>query len=253
MFDTSVVRPRAVTAPRRLGLFILSVSLHSAIAVAAIAMSVAAVEFPRQAPRQMEMLQPLATVSLPPALGPRGDGGKPKEVSQPPVKLQDAPPRELTAPVEVPEEIPTIENPLATSLTGGATTAGTDAAQGEGGGDPLGVEGGVGDGPAAIGGMPGDGVPRVPGGEVHPARVLRRVEPRYPSSMLPVRAAAVVTVRCIIDRHGRISDPEIIRSSWPPFNQSVLDAIRQWTFAPGTMHGRPVDTWFELTVTFRVR
>jgi hypothetical protein len=33
----------------------------------------------------------------------------------------------------------------------------------------------------------------------------------------------------------------------------VLDALQQWTFAPGTLHGQPVDTYFELTITFTTR
>jgi hypothetical protein len=37
------------------------------------------------------------------------------------------------------------------------------------------------------------------------------------------------------------------------FNQPVIDALRQWTFAPGTLHGSPVDTYFELTITFTPR
>ena len=39
----------------------------------------------------------------------------------------------------------------------------------------------------------------------------KRVEPQYPTSMIPVRATAVVSVRCIIDRHGRIIDPEVVQ------------------------------------------
>lgn len=249
MFDTSLVRPRAAAAPRRAGLFVVSVALHSAIGIAAIATSIATVEFPHQAPRQLAILRPVASVVLPPALGPKRDVAKPKQVSSP-VPKRAEPPREVTAPPAVPDEVLPVAEPAGPADTGNIEP-GTGEPRGDenggGGGDPLGKEGGIGDGP------PGEGGPLNPGGEVRAARVVRRVEPRYPTTMLPGRFAAVVTVRCIIDRNGRIRDPEIIQSSWAPFNQAVLDAVRQWTFAPGTMRGQPVDTWFELTVKFQVR
>ena len=135
-----------------------------------------------------------------------------------------------------------------------AIPSGGETGTGEpGGGHPLGMPSGIGNDPGVGVGTPGQSGPHIPGGEVRAAKVLRRVEPRYPSALVPARKTAVVTVRCVIDRNGRIRDPQVITSSWAPFNQSVLDAVQQWTFAPGTLRGEPVDTWFELTVRFEVR
>jgi outer membrane biosynthesis protein TonB len=36
------------------------------------------------------------------------------------------------------------------------------------------------------------------------------------------------------------------------FNQSAVEAVQQWQFAPGSLHGTAIDTIFDLTVTFRV-
>jgi protein TonB len=116
-----------------------------------------------------------------------------------------------------------------------------------------GTPGGTGD--SLEPGLPADnGVPLHPGGEIREAKVLQRVEPVYPRAFLNARLQnVVVTVRCVIDRNGRPRDAEILRSSYPPFNTAVLDALEKWTFTPGTRRGQPVDTWFELTVRFNMR
>jgi outer membrane biosynthesis protein TonB len=41
-------------------------------------------------------------------------------------------------------------------------------------------------------------------------------------------------------------------STSPLFNQSALEAVQQWQFAPGSLHGNAIDTIFDLTVAFRV-
>jgi TonB family protein len=92
-----------------------------------------------------------------------------------------------------------------------------------------------------------------PSGGVTRARVLTRVEPRFPPALIKATRSATVVVLCIIDKDGRIREPKIVMSSFAPFNQSVLDALRQWTFEPGSYRGQPVDTYFELKVTFQVR
>ena len=71
--------------------------------------------------------------------------------------------------------------------------------------------------------------------------------------MIRATRVATVIVLCVVDKEGRIRDPKIVMSSYPPFNQSVLDALQQWTFAPGSYRGQPVDTYFELKVKFEVR
>ena len=39
----------------------------------------------------------------------------------------------------------------------------------------------------------------------------------------------------------------------PKRRMSIIDAVRQWLFAPGTLNGQAVDTIFQLTVKFQVR
>ena len=157
---------------------------------------------------------------------------------------------ELTAPPEVPVETPQLKAPVGTGDPG-PTLPGT----GDGpAGDPNGVPGGGGE-PGGGGGT-GTDVPDViyqPTGGVISARVVTRVEPRFPQSMIRATRVATVIVLCVIDKQGRVRDPKIVMSSFPPFNQAVLDAVQQWTFVPGSYRGQAVDTYFELKVKFEVR
>ena len=251
MFDTSLVKTRASSARYRL--LTASIAVHTAVIVGAIGLSVASVDLPTEAPDQMEMFR---AVSAPPPLGP--GGGPPRPTKPEPVK------RDADTPIpvqkkEVPPDlnaVPVDPQPVTDNATpsDGGGEAGDDGAPG-GGGDPNGVLGGTGTEPGGTGLVAGpatDGV-HMPGGEVRPARVLTRVEPKYPSAFARIRMSATVKIRCIIDRNGQVRDAEIVTSSFPPFNESVIEALHRWTFAPGTMRGTPVDTYFELTVRFQTK
>ena len=258
MFDTSLVRAHTVAASRRYTLFAISIALHSAVAVAAISLTLTSVEFPKAAPDQVEVYRP---VGPPPPLGtPEGEG--PKKITPPvdkkpePVKQPDV----VTQPQAIPEETPLPEPATdVPSTTDTGDPAGGDTTQSGTGtgsgpfGSPEGVPGGLGTELGGNGVLPGTG-PLTPGGEVRSATVVRKVEPNYPQFMLKAGVkSGIVVVRCVIDEQGRIRDPQIIRTTHAGFNNAVLDAVRQWTFVPGTFRGQPVDTWFELTVSFKMR
>ena len=95
-------------------------------------------------------------------------------------------------------------------------------------------------------------VPLPVGGDVKAPVVIRRVQPLYPKTALTIRLNGSVIVECIIDKNGVVRDARVLRSTSPLFDQSALEAVQQWQFAPGSLHGKAVDTIFNLTVTFRV-
>jgi protein TonB len=191
----------------------------------------------------MEIYRPFTLPETPPPLGTPRRPNNPQPAPRTPV-AQQLPAG--TAPNLIPDQTPVVGPD-----SGPATT---DTGTGEG---PVGVPWGIPDSVSAetqpVTAAPAQPVaPLNPGGDVRPARVLRRVQPRYPEIMLRTGMAAVVTVHCVIGKDGTIRDPQIIQSSFPPFNEAVLEAVSQWTFAPGTRRGEPVDTYFDLTVRFVV-
>ena len=253
MFDTSIVRARAATSPYRATLLTASLAIHSAAVLAAITLSIASTRFPSEAPDQMAVYTPtLFPVAPPPPLGVQRQA-PPQQAEPPKPQPQQVvtPPQQQTAPPEIPAETPTVDVPV----TGGGETATTDQGTGPIGvpwGDRNGVD--VGQEFGTQGGTGTQEIPFTPGsGGVTSARVLSRVQPQFPQSMVRAVRMATVVVHCVIDKEGKIRDPKIVVSSFPPLNQAVLEALYQWTFAPGMRNGRPVDTYFELKVNFQVR
>lgn len=263
MFETSVVKSQAAVAPRSTGFLAMSLGVHSGVIVAIVALSIAGVEFPSNAPDQFGRLQLVEPVSLPPALG-RPDGGAKPAAAVPPKAQAERPvvPTQPVAPSTVPDSI-TAESSTVSTTTADPIAGGDGTGTQEG---PLGQETGSKDGVGAadpssnIGIGTGPAVPVVEdstiyrvGADVTAARVLQRVLPVYPRIMIETRMGATVSVKCIVDRHGRVRDVEIVRSSFPPFNDAVIAALHKWTFSPGTLRGTPVDTYFELTARFAVQ
>jgi TonB family protein len=246
MFETSVVESRSVAGQRHFGFLSLSIVGHSAVLAAFVVASLQSSEFPTNPPDEVRFFHLIAPVTVPPPLGKlRQPANEPAD----PGRLKPAPRTPLldVAPTRIPTDIAPVE----------PSGASGDPIVAEGGGegvfgDPNGVAGGVDLGRPAGAGEPGD-VIHQPGGEVRAPVVIRRVDPEYPRIAIVSRKSGVVRLRCIIGKDGRIRDPEILFSSFNAFNQPALDAVRQWMFSPGVLHGQPVDTWFELTVTFTVR
>ena len=145
MFDTSYIRPRALAAPRRYGLLTASIGLHSGVAIALIAMSIATVEFPDHSPDQTDVYRPLVAVIVPPPLG----DGRPPRPEQP---VRSAPVAGVRADSAPPIAAPADTSPVTSvPLTPGDATTGPvtgEPGQSGTGGDPNGEPGGTGTDPA---------------------------------------------------------------------------------------------------------
>jgi len=248
MFETSVVRVQARAADRRLGLLTLSVIAHAAIIIAVVAAGLASVSMPNQAPPQMTI--PVFD-RVPPALGTPDAKPAAKPPAQQQPQTQRAPVSQVvTAPTVVP---PTVEPTSASTSTGSdeQTTGTGDTGQP---GVPWGSPVGVGDGPPATSTVvPEPTGPLVAGvGDVKSPIVLKRVAPPYPRLAQTAHLSGFVIVECIIDKTGVVRDAKVVKSTSTMFDQAALDAVQQWQFAPGSLYGKPVDTIFDLTVTFTI-
>lgn len=252
MFETSVVRERVIGAERRAGLVTASVALHSLIITAAIAVSLTNSGFPTHAPNQAEVFRPIPVVTMPEPLGhPRPAAAQPAAAKPAAIRpMQPAAPMN-TAPQTVPDAIPQVGAPqLAATDTGGNLNVGPGDQIGVPWGSPNGVDIGQ---PHAEQVAPDAAGPLVVGGEVKPPVAIHRVEPLYPQALVRARMSGVVKLLCVIDREGNVRNPQVISSTFGAFDQSAIEAVQQWRFVPGSLRGRAVDTYFELTVRFATR
>ncbi len=86
---------------------------------------------------------------------------------------------------------------------------------------------------------------------VHPARLLHRVEPIYPTPARAARISGTVELTGVIATDGRIRELRV--SSGHPFlAQAALEAVRQWVYEPTVLNGEPVEVIAPITVHFRL-
>ncbi|MEA2163735.1 MAG: periplasmic protein TonB [Thermoanaerobaculia bacterium] len=247
MFETSVIRAEVV-GERRARMITMSFGFHGLVVIAIFAASIRSVDFPTSSPREYAIPILTKPLSIPPALG-TPNGGHKQATPPAPTKQKTSIPMANLAPATLPDHT----EPAAATSTGETTATGTDTGSEGPQGVPWGVKDGVGDGPPATNTAAVENdVPLPVGGEVKAPVVIRRFMPPYPRTALAMHLNGSVIVECIIDKMGRVRDARVVSSTSPLFNQTAIDAVLQWQFAPGSLHGKAIDTIFDLTVTFRV-
>ncbi len=252
MFETSVVRARTQAATGRLSLLTISVIVHSAVIVGAIAVSIASVDFPETAPDEYRAAPMFVAVSIPPPLGTPEGTNRPQP--QPQQRPQATPPpTQITAPSTVPETVTPMDAPSTGDAVNTGPTTGDPGPRGVPWGDPHSIATDLDLPPVVVAGPPVDN--RIyEAHEVKAPVLLHRVDPPYPPALVRVGPAATVVVRCIIDKNGRVRDPQlIVPARLDPFNEAVINAVQKWRYTPGSLNGEAVETYLNVTVNFSVR
>ncbi|HVE72676.1 MAG TPA: M56 family metallopeptidase [Thermoanaerobaculia bacterium] len=85
-----------------------------------------------------------------------------------------------------------------------------------------------------------------------PPKVLTRVEPLYPAAAKEDRIAGVVILEALINESGVIDDVHVLKPLPYGLDQAAVDAVKQWTFEPATVDGKPVPVIFNVTINFRL-
>ncbi|MEO6260423.1 MAG: TonB family protein [Thermoanaerobaculia bacterium] len=251
MFETSMIHAQVHGGERKAGVLTISLVAHGTVIAAVLLAGLHSTSFPDHAPKEMSYPLLPVPVSIPPALG---TPDAPQHRAAPAPKAPTAAmPIQPTAPQLIPENVQPAPGPTFTVVSGNVGPDGTSPASGEPRGVPWGSTNGVGvDGPPAAAIEQQPDTPLHVTGDVKAPIVIHRVQPAYPRVALMGRMNGTVVVQCIIDRTGQVRDTRVVRSTFAAFDQPAVDAVRQWVFTPGSLHGRSVDTIFELTVSFRV-
>jgi protein TonB len=135
--------------------------------------------------------------------------------------------------------------------TAASGEAGTEVGADLGGsGSPDGVPGGIGGGGEHTLGGDARDEPLTPGGAVSYPILFRRVEPDYPRAAILTRSQGVVILDAIITASGDVDEVRIFRSANPLLDEAAVRAVRQWTYRPALLNGRPVRVRLTVTVKF---
>ncbi|MBP9825652.1 MAG: energy transducer TonB [Thermoanaerobaculia bacterium] len=158
----------------------------------------------------------------------------------------------VVQPDEVPDVVPTASSaldaeplePLATP--GAASGSGAAAATASG----LTDAGGVGNGA----GTPLAGAAVVWHAGIVPPQVLYRIDPKYPEIARTARRQGAVVVEAEISTDGSLRSARVVSAPLGfGLEQSALDAIGSWRFAPARYGERPVAVYYRWNILFNLR
>lgn len=74
--------------------------------------------------------------------------------------------------------------------------------------------------------------------------------PVYPEIAKEERIEGVVVARLLIEKDGTVSEAKVVESLGEAFDAGAVEALRQWTFEPATLHDEPVRVHFHVTVRY---
>lgn len=82
-------------------------------------------------------------------------------------------------------------------------------------------------------------------------RVARTVPPRYPPRALRAGESGEVLLQVAVDTDGRATEVVLAQSNTTPsLEQAAIAAVRQWTFQPERVDGRPIAARIVLPLRF---
>jgi protein TonB len=91
------------------------------------------------------------------------------------------------------------------------------------------------------------------GGDVKAPALISRVEPKYTEAARRDKISGIVILEIVIDSTGQVREARVLKPLPDGLSEAAVDAVKQWTFRPGTLNGRPVDVIFNITVSFSLK
>jgi protein TonB len=235
LFQSLVVTEPEKHAGRTGATLTISILLHSTLILAIAVLPLLFYDaLPSQEALKAFFVSPLEVAPPPPPPPPPPAGARTVVKAAPKIDIQ---PQGFVAPIEVPNEIRPEES-MDLGVEGGV-------AGGVEGGVPGGVVGGV------VGGLPSEAPPppakvvRI-GGQIAQPKLIRQVKPVYPDLAVQSRVSALVILEAEVDTRGHVKAVKVLRGH-PLFDDSALEAVKQWRYQPLLLNGEP--TGFILTVT----
>jgi TonB family protein len=97
-----------------------------------------------------------------------------------------------------------------------------------------------------------DGRIRV-GGNVQPAKIIRKVAPAYPQELRAQGIAGTVHLSAIINKEGKLTDIQPLKGPDPGLIAAAVDAASQWQYQPSLLNGEPVAVLTQIDITFELK
>jgi len=90
--------------------------------------------------------------------------------------------------------------------------------------------------------------------EVEP-QVVTKTKPAYPELARKASIEGVVYLDILVDKEGKVRDIQVLKGSGTNvgFEESAVQAVKQWTFSPAIQNGKPVACWLTQPIKFQVK
>ena len=82
------------------------------------------------------------------------------------------------------------------------------------------------------------------------ARVLRKVEPKYPEAAKRAQREALVNVECTVGVDGRATDIRVVEPKGYGFDDAAIEAVNKWRFTPAKKGGESVPQRVKIPIRF---
>lgn len=89
-------------------------------------------------------------------------------------------------------------------------------------------------------------------GDVHPPKIIKRVDPVYPEEARKAGIEGIVICEATINPEGRMESVKVLRSV-PGLDQAAVNAVKQWIYEPMMIEGKPSGVVFTVTVRFKLK
>ncbi len=83
--------------------------------------------------------------------------------------------------------------------------------------------------------------PRPVSSEVIAPGPLRKIDPKYPPTLINDHVEGEVVLYAVIRRDGSVDSIQLVRGLDPELDANAMQALSQWKFRPATKQGVPIE------------
>ena len=83
--------------------------------------------------------------------------------------------------------------------------------------------------------------PHVPSSDLNGPAPIRKVDPKYPPTLISEHVEGEVVLYAVIRRDGSVDSIQLVRGVDDELDKNAMNALSQWKFRPATRQGEPVE------------
>jgi TonB family protein len=91
-----------------------------------------------------------------------------------------------------------------------------------------------------------------PGGDVKPPKLIHYVEPEFSPSAKEAYLEGTVKISTVVTQEGKPTECRVSSGLSAEEDRSALEALKQWTFHPGTKGDKPVKVRITVQIDFHL-